>query len=408
MVTKENIMIDILFVDDEPNILDGLQRMLHSLRREWQLSFATSGVEALTLLQSRSFDVIVSDMRMPGMDGAQLLQEVRNHYPHIIRIILSGYSEKELIMKSVGAAHQYLAKPCDAETLKSTISLAYARRNLLADEKLRRFVSQLPAVPSLPTLYRELLEELNKPDSSLKKIREIIKRDIGMTAKILQMVNSAFFGLRRNISDVSEAVNLLGLDTISSLTLAIGIFSQFNVQSAYANAVTELWEHSSMVGATAKSIAAQECSAVATDAFTAGLLHDVGRVVLAINLPQQFARVKELMAHEHLSMLEAEKQIFSATHAEVGAYLLGLWGLPNAVVEAVAFHHLPGACSINSFSALTAVHLADAIMQAKTEPATRPQQFFDVEFLTHLNLLEKLPIWQQQGAQFRFSTAANL
>ncbi len=401
-------MISVLFVDDEPNILEGLQRMLRSMRHEWQMSFAPGGAEALAILATQNIEVIVSDMRMPGMDGAQLLHEVKQQYPQIVRIILSGYAEKELILKSVGAAHQYLAKPCDAETLKSTVTLACAMRNLLTDEKLRGLVSQLHTVPSLPTLYSELMEELNAADSSLKKIGEIIEQDIGMTVKILQMINSAFFGLRRQISNVSEAVNFLGLETITSLSLAVGVFSQFEGQPTASNPIPSLWTHSSVVGAIAKRIATKERSAIAQDAFTAGLLHDIGEVVLAANLPQQFAAVQELVAQENCSKLEAEKQIFEATHPEIGAYLLGLWGIPNPVVEAVAFHHTPGASPTDSFSALTAVHVADGLSQAHEYPAARQPQLYDVEYLTKLSLLEKLPVWQESCMPFQESAAANL
>lgn len=388
-------MIKILFVDDEPNILDGLQRMLRSLRYEWQMSFARSGAEALTILSTQHIDVIVSDMRMPGMDGAQLLQAVKERYPHIVRIILSGYAEKELIMKSVGAAHQYLAKPCDAETLKSTINMTCAMQGLLTDEKLRRLVAQLHTVPSLPMLYSELVKELKTSDPSLKKIGGIIEQDIGMTVKVLQMVNSAFFGLRRQISEITEAVNFLGVETITALTLAAGVFSQFEESALSNSLIAALWTHSQAVGILAKRIARQECSAVAADAFTAGLLHDIGEVVLAANLPAQATAVQELMAHEKMTKLAAEQQIFEATHPEVGAYLLGLWGLPSAVVEAVAFHHMPRACATTSFTAVTAVYLADSLVRSHNQG---PAQ--DVEYLTELNLLKKWTDWQTSCAPF--------
>ncbi len=393
-------MITVLFVDDEPNILEGLQRMLRPMRREWHMHFAHSGAEALALLGTQHVDVVVSDMRMPGMDGAQLLHEVKDRYPHTVRLILSGYAEKELILKSVGAAHQYLAKPCNAETLKATVNLTCAMRGLLADETLRRLVAQMQTVPSLPVLYSELMKELKAPDSSLRKISQIIEQDIGMTVKILQMVNSAFFGLRREVSNVTEAVNFLGLETITSLTLAHGIFSQFEEHPASRQTIAELWKHSSTVGAIARRIATKECPAVASDAFTAGLLHDIGEVVLVANLPAQAAAVRELVAQKNMPKLEAEKQIFEATHSEVGAYLLGLWGLPYSAVEAAAFHHTPNASAIHTFTPLTAVHLADTLAPANGQMAGP-----DVEYLTQLRLLEKVPLWQAGCAPVQECTA---
>jgi len=390
-------MINILFVDDEPKILNGLQRMLRPMREEWQMWFANSGEESLSVLEEQEIEVVVSDMRMPRMDGAQLFTEIRDRYPQIIRIILSGYSEKEMVMKSVGAAHQYLSKPCDAEILRTTIERVCSLRDILNNDVLRKLVAQMPNVPSLPNLYSALIEELNKSEPSTQKVAEIIKKDIGMTVKVLQIVNSAFFGLRRSISDSKEAIECLGLDTISSLTLGLGVISQFESQQSAGIQFANIWAHSTTVGLIANKIARSIDSHVATDAFTAGLLHDIGKVVLAANLPQEFALVNKMVTEEKMSEIEAEKQIFQATHAEVGAYLLGIWGLPKNVVEAVAFHHCPGNFQDDSFTALTAVHAADVIDNYKNaEKLGLSQPEFDNEYLAKLGLTEKIPGWLEK------------
>lgn len=383
-------MIQILFVDDEPNILDGLKRMLRPMRYEWEMSFARSGKEALEILKTKNVDVVVSDMRMPGMDGVQLLEEIRNSYPQTVRMILSGYSEKEMIMKSVGTAHQYLAKPCDAETLKAMVKRACALRDLLLDVNLRRLVSQLDTIPSLPALYRELMTELHVVEPSIKRIGDIIRRDLGMTLKILQIVNSAFFGLQRQISDVGKAVEYLGLDTISSLALGVGVFSQFDKNKSLCRWLDELWTHSTEVGVKAKWIALREAPEVAQDAFTAGLLHEVGKVVLASNRPEEFAP-REKSSEPSEPAIEASAML-NAPQAQIGAYLLGLWGLPNAVVEAVAFHQTPSQAQTQSFTALTAVHLANALCHT-SQPGSAPR--YDVDYLSRLGLLGKIEEWRQ-------------
>ncbi|MFM9904706.1 MAG: HDOD domain-containing protein [Pyrinomonadaceae bacterium] len=398
-------MINILFVDDEPSILEGLQRMLRGLRDEWQMVFAGSGDEALTILQEKSIDVIISDMKMPGMDGAELLQIVSEKHPHIVRVILSGFSEKEVNMRSVGTAHQYLSKPCDPELLKSTVARVCALRDLLTDQTLRRLVSQLPTIPSLPTLYSELIDELGKDGASTRKVSDIIRKDIGMTVKVLQIVNSAFFGLRRHISDSRSAVEFLGLDTISSLTLGLGVISQFEFQESGVF-FASLWAHSMAVGVAANKIALAENPDLGNDAFSAGLLHDIGRVVLAVNLPEKFNGVETLLKTEGLSLVEAEKRIFGATHADVGAYLLGLWGLPSQVVQAVAFHHSPRSAPPDRFTALTAVHAANAIypaLSATTTAVSKPD--LDLEYLASLGLLERIPFWHEQCASIGGETA---
>lgn len=389
-------MINILFVDDEPHILDGLQRMLRSMRHEWQMCFAGNGFEALEMLKEKEIDVIVSDMKMPGMDGAQLLYEVRNLYPHTVRIILSGYSEKEMIMKSITTAHQYIAKPCDSDLLKLTVSRACALRDLLLNEKLRRLVSKIRTVPSLPTLYSDLVAELNNDEPSMRHIAEIVKKDIGMTVKVLQIVNSAFFGLRRNITNAHQALDFLGLETITSLALGIGVFSQFEDQKLNADLLTNLWQHSIKVGRLAQAIARSENPKIANDAFTAGILHDIGEVVLAFNLPEQFCQTQELVVNENMTRSQAEKIVFEATHSEVGAYLLGLWGLPNQVVEAIAFHHTPSDIEPNTFSPLTAVHVANAFERYGNQMILdNPDSIIDTDYLKKLDLLDKLPVWME-------------
>jgi len=389
----------ILFVDDEPKVLQGLQRMLHPMRHEWEMAFAQSGPEALGALAEQPFDVVVSDMRMPGMDGGELLTEVMQRYPETVRIVLSGYSEKETVLRSVGPTHQYLAKPCDPESLKRVIVRAYALRDVLANDALRQIVSQMQSLPSLPQLYAEIVEEVRSPDASIKKIGGIIRKDVGMTAKVLQLVNSAFFGLRRHVSDPAQAAGLLGLDTLEALVLSVQVFSQFDGARASGLCLDTLWNHSVATGTLAKNIsAAENCEASLCDhALMAGLLHDVGKLVLAARLPEQFRQTVTLARDQGATEREAEREVFGTTHAEVGAYLLGLWGLPNPIVEALAFHHRPNECMETVFAPLTAVHAANALEhKVCTAAEDRNGSLLDADYLARIGVVERLPAWRER------------
>ena len=394
-------MVNILFVDDDRNVLEGFQRSLRPMRNEWTMSFAGGGEEALELLSKIPIDVVVSDMKMPGMDGARLLQEIRNKYPQIIRIILSGYSEKETIIKSLGSAHQYLSKPCDPDILKETVQRAVSSKTLLADDELRRKVSQMRSVPSLPQFYSEMMKELEKEEPNIRRIGEIMKKDIGMTAKVLQIVNSAFFGLRQHISDVSQAISFLGLETIQALALGIGVFSQFEKDTQLQRTLSSLWEHSMAVAMTAKKLAEAENPKIASDAFTAGLLHDIGEVVLVANMPDKMFEIQNLIIKDKMSSSEAEFKLFETTHSEIGSYLVGLWGLPHEVVEAVAFHHLPSKFAGHEFSPLSAVHIANVLVRHRHKDLAQTRgRYFDIQHLTDLNLIDKIPLWQEEfGAE---------
>lgn len=389
----------IIFVDDEPKVLISIRRMLHSMRKEWDMQFAESGPHALSMLTKEPFDVIVTDIRMPGMDGAQLLSEVKKAYPNVVRFVLSGQSDKEMILKSVQHAHQYLSKPCDADILKSKVGRACALKEMLAQKSLRSVVSAIDSLPSLPALYAEIMDELRNEKSSIKKIGEIISRDLGMTAKVLQLVNSAFFGIPRHIENPAHAVNLLGLDTVKALVLSVEVFSRFEQSKLKAFDIESLWNHSIMTGELVKQIAKTEKTdkQMIDDAYLAGLLHDVGKLILVDHFPNEYKEIIELAKNENIPLFDAETRMLGAGHAEVGAYLLGLWSITDTIVEAVAFHHNPQICPLQSFSPLTTVHVADALANAGgnvNKPTAAGLSAMDTEYIDSIGLVARIPVWQ--------------
>ena len=339
---------------------------MRSMRQEWRMHFASSGAAALEIMENEAFDVIVTDMRMPGMSGAQLLTEVLKSYPHVVRIMLSGHSDLQAIMQSVGPTHQYLTKPCDADVLKKTIASACALRDLLSSPALRSMVAEMKSLPSLPALYVEMMEVVQTNDMPLTAIGNVISRDAGMTAKMLQLVNSAFFGSPRRMTNVVEAITMLGLDTVRALVLTFNVFEQCNTPMLPGFSSEALWQHSLMVGKLAKQIAVAEGSdrRLCEDAYTAGLLHDAGKLALVVHLPIPYAEALTVAQKEKIPLVEAETIVLGATHAEVGAYLMGLWGLPAAIVEALAFHHRPEICQESQFGPLTAVYAANHLVNA--------------------------------------------
>jgi HD-like signal output (HDOD) protein/CheY-like chemotaxis protein len=355
----------ILFVDDEPMVLSALQRLLRTLKAEWDMEFVTSGEEALALMARAPFDAIVSDIRMPLVNGAQLLREVATCYPQTMRIVLSGQADPELVYQCVGSAHQFLAKPCDLETLQNAIQRTFALEELLKGDPIKEIVSQMDAMPSLPALYHQIMEELSSPEASMDCVGQIIARDPAMTAKVLQLVNSAFFGLRRQISNPADAAMLLGMQTIKTLVLWIHVFSHYREvrQTLPDFSIEALADHSLNTGLLARKIICSEGGHphAQDEAMTAGLLHDVGKLVLSVSRPASCARAMEHARARQIPLHLAERELFGTSHAEVGAYLLGLWGLPFNIVEAVALHHTPRACGSKALSALLAVHVADAL-----------------------------------------------
>jgi HD-like signal output (HDOD) protein len=390
----------ILFVDDEPMVLKGLQRTLRKLRGEWEMTFTSSSKEALDILNSGSFDVIVSDLRMPEMDGMQLLAEVKTKHPQVIRIILSGQVEQESTFKSVQIAHQSLSKPCDADILKHTLSKLFGLRNLLDDESIKRIVSQTETLPSLPEVYTEVISELQSQDPSVKNVAEIISADLAMTAKILQVVNSAFFGLVRKINNPKEAVMLLGTETIKALVLSVKIFSEFNQKKFAWFNFDELFNHSMTVSMFAQTISKKEQldQNLVNNSLMAGMFHDLGKLILVTNFQKSYQKILTEAGKNRQNLWDLEYEIFGTSHAEIGAYLMGLWGLEYPVIEAIAFHHRPGKSLSNSTGLLTAVHFGDAFDRLKNGSNDLNNEDglkqLDRRYLDHLGVAGRINDWQ--------------
>lgn len=389
----------LLFVDDDPMVLSGLCRALHGMRQTWEMNFVGSADAALTALEKEHYDAVVSDMRMPGMDGAQLLEQIKQRYPDVVRMILSGQSSREAIYRSIAPAHQFLSKPCDAQELTARLGQAFAMRDLLANESLKTAISRLRSIPSLPTLYDEITAALRLESPSLDQIARIISKDVGMAAKILQLSNSAFVGASGRVSSLVHALSLIGTETVRTLVLSVHVFSQFEGKPQIRASLTALWEHSMKVASLAQRIAASEGSAKATveESFTAGLLHDIGKVVLLAETPNEYHEIFETAQGTSRTR---EQERLGCTHAEVGAYLMSIWGLPLSLVHAVAFHHNPSESTEKEFSCLTAVHAAEVIVCETTVPRLDHDIKIDVNYLDCLGMREKEPIWRglQQSA----------
>ena len=387
----------ILFVDDEPNLLDGMKRYLRNMRREWRTFFVGSGPEAVGILENNQVDVIISDMRMPDMDGVALLNLVMNRYPHVVRIILSGQSDKKEVLKSVVPAHQFLSKPCDSNTLKSTISRALALRAVIGDENLRKLVSKIGALPALPEVYLELVDEIESDSSTAESVGKIVSKDVGVSADLLKTVNSSFFGFTRNISKPEEAVAMLGLDLIKGLVFSSNLMSAFKQRGPATFSVKELWRHSHTVAGLTRRLA-QELKLSpkeADEAYLAGLLHDIGKLILAQHLPDQLEEILDQAKAEGRPFHEVEYAVMGSSHAEIGAYLMGLWGFSESVIKGVSLHHRPENEGQNQPSVLTLVHAADCLEHQLTGDCggSAPPELC-LEHLDAVGCLEKMEDWQ--------------
>jgi len=386
----------VLFVDDQPEILDALRDALRGQRHAWQMSFASDPDAALEQMRTDPADVVVSDMRMPRTDGAQLLGAVQAEYPDSIRIVLSGYADTSALTRAAGVAHRFLAKPADTEELVRVIERSCALHELSTQVSRNRTSAALSSLPSAPLAYVELTRMLNDERASASDVADVVEHDVAMAAKVLQLANSAFFGTGRTILQLSQAVTRLGMNNLRALTLSVGAFESFTPDEPTPGfSISALQAHSTLVAQIARRVAP---APTADDAFTAGMLHDVGQLILASQESEYLAQVIAVAQAEQRPLHEVEREARGSTHAELGAHLLDLWGIPHTIVEAVAYHHAPRAAHGALFDHVTAVHVADALADEVTPPPGirpgLPPAPLDEDYLTALGMASELDRWR--------------
>ena len=377
----------ILFVDDERAVLEALRSRLRRRSAQWEVECVDSGALAIERMQQQPYDVIVTDLRMPGMDGAQLLEIVSGRWPQAIRIVLSGYADLQQTNRVVPFAHQYLSKPCEPQQLEAVIDRCLLLHELLQGSDLRAIVGRIRKLPSLPRIYSALQGILTDDKVTVGEVAQLIAADSAIAARVLQIVNSAFFRLPRRITNIEQAVTYLGFSAIRNVATSVAIFAQWQANGVSRLEPDRLQAHVRAVAAAAGALTVK--TPIADDAMLAGLLHDIGYWVLAQECSSDLSTAVDLAVTTTIPLHEAETRVLGASHAEVGAYLLGIWGLPYPVIEAVAHHHQPYRVAQSSFDVLAALATADSLVTVhdadvfKMAPATETR--LDENYLTSIH-----------------------
>jgi len=372
--------------------------MLYKMRAQWKMEFVTTTRDAEKAMKNTRYDIVISDLRMPDTDGVQFLEKVRVKCPDTIRFILSGYSDQPLQGRAVRCVHQFVSKPCDAEQLKNLISRAFALRDRLRSKEVSEVLSTLRSLPVMPKAYQEIIDLLGDPQCSPRCVGQMIAGDIGMSAKILQVVNSAFYRHASRIVDPVRAVIYLGLKTVEALVLTHGVFSKLSEQKAKDFSVAGLQQHCVRVGALARDICrAQHFSNEDLDIATmAGILHDTGKIILVSKFSEKLAEAIQISRAKLIPLYEVEFDMLNVNHAQLGGCLLDLWGLPNIIIEAATFHHEPWQCLNDEFTIISAVYLANVIdHQLCCGLGDGLSEGINVDYLEQLGVVDKWPQWEK-------------
>ncbi len=360
--------MQVMFVDDESRVLSGIERALMMQDTEWTCRFATSGLDALAMLAEEPADVVVSDMRMPFMDGAEFLAQVRDRWPGTIRIILSGYSEPDATLRMLDVAHRFVAKPCDSAVLLTMVANAMALRNMFQDPKVVDIVGRTSQLPAAPKVFTEINRLLTNPTSDTRQISALLSSDPALSARILQLANSAWFTRGNQINDINNAITLLGLDQVKQLVLASQVFAD-----ASTNPYVDKLQQKALLAATLAAHISDHHGLEPTAALLANI---------ALLLP-------EFRTAEYQGITTGNN---TPVHAAVGAYLLALWGLPMDIVEAVANHVQPSRNAEKTFGVQGTVHVA--VMLANNG-------VLDLDYLEQTGVRDKLPLWQAMLARIQ-------
>ena len=386
----------VLFVDSSRSLLQELETALASARSEWAVVCARSPAEAFEQMARGEFDVVVADAAALDANGGSFFDEVAVRHPKAARFLLSGQSGSAMLLRADTAAHQHLARPMQAGEVFARLEQTLMLDALLSDPDLKAVVSRLKSVPSLTPVYVAIMSELRKEEASARRVGDLVAKDSGMAAKILQLANSPFFGSRMAVVEPAQAVQRLGLETVRALVLTVHVFQQLDLRTVTRFRLGKVWRHSIAAAGFARLIARlQDAPAdVASEAFTAALLHDIGKLVLAGSLPDDYAVIVEQAESDDLPTWQVELELMRTTHAEIGAYLLGLWGLPEPIVEAVARHHHPSESPAPDYCPLGAVHVADVIEhEVHPDNAIGVSSGADAPYLERFGVAARLLEW---------------
>jgi putative nucleotidyltransferase with HDIG domain len=380
----------LLFVDDEPILRDVYFTLGQTLGNGHEIHTAGSGEEALKLLSEKSFDVVVSDLAMPGMGGMEFLNEVVRDYPESARIVVSGFADRLKVAECLTIGHRFFNKPLNFKILAALLKRICKYSYLVSNERVRRMVCGNAALPTPPETYLRLTETLNSPYADLEDVGRIVEQDPGLSTKLLHIVNSAQFGISRQIVTPTEAVQILGIEVLKALMLGVKAFSYYDENPFIKGTFKDLWTHSLEMAVAARKLAVLEklSTEACEECFLAGLLHDIGKLILAANAERQYQLVLDLSKKAAIPLHQAEVGIFGCTHAQIGAYLLALWGVPDSVIRAVELHHSLERAKLTEFDPLLAVHLAQNL-----QPARKKQ--LDVPLLRKLALEGRIPDWEE-------------
>lgn len=386
-----------LFVEPDPGIREQLTQCLAELATAWPSRIAATAEEGLKALTEGRFDGVAASFRMDDTSGLEFLREASEVRPESVFFLMAGAEERATLTMRAGLPPHFLPYPPDITELAESLERSFLLTRWMSGSAIRALLGRMVNLPAVPSLYARVMRELRSEDPSIEAVGKLIAQDPALTAKMLQMVNSPVFALGRPVSEAVDAVTFLGAERTKALILMASLSLHGSLTPCEGFSQESFWQHSLTVATLGRLLALKELkdTTLADACFTSGLLHDIGKLLFASNLPREYGEVVSSAKARGVSLHQAELEAFGVTHGQLGASLLGTWGLPMPVLEAIAWHEHPRAADAPGFSAVTVVHAANVLEYEKkglTEADRAPQ--FELEYLEALGLEDRLNHWR--------------
>lgn len=391
----------ILVIDHQLDDLRAIAEELTSTHPDWQVDATGKMPAALQLLDAKRYDGILAVSNFVGQEPHHLLKQSRERCPNALRFALENQSASDSNQTTLEIAHQLFSKPMDAPAIRKKMERSLALNDALGNDHLRLVVAQIRQLPTLPDIYLRFLDETRKSLPSIERLADIIQSDISLCSKLLQLANSAYFGVSTTIESPEDAILYLGIEQVKAMVLAVQVFGLFKSGKVAGFNPAALWDHSMETATIARLLARVERlpRQEAEACFTGGLLHDVGKLILVTHLPKLYLEIQEHAGSEGCSFVEAERAVMGSTHAQLGASLLSHWGLPDSIVLATACHHSPADSLQPEFGPTLAVHLANGLAREKGDSAESPD--IDSDYLKTLGMEKRINLWRDEVSASR-------
>lgn len=348
----------ILFVDDEVKILKSFKRLF--MDTDYEILLAESGKEALEILENEEIDLIVSDMRMPNMTGYQLLSEVKKRFPHIVRIILSGFAEERIIFDSLqkNIAKLYILKPWENTTLIETVNNVFKTEYALKNNKnVLKLIKSVEELPTIKELYKKIIDEI-ETNQGVNKVVEALEGDNSIAMKLLHIINSSHYAVKTG--SIRRAVAFLGLDNFKNIVISSAFIDSLGFESAEKELLKTLWKQSFIANRIISYIYTEFLNEkIPETEMNVGLLNNIGMAFMMYNFHDKYEEILQEVDNKKGDLIALENKCFGTNHQEIGGYLLKLWDMPFPIIEATMYHHNPLDENIINKRVVYVTHIAE-------------------------------------------------